>query len=87
VVRVRPDVHATNGDLLRHLAVADGGIIVQPDFIVVDDIAAGRLVQILPEWTLGQFSLYAVYLSRRHLSAKVRVFIDHLVDVLGVARR
>lgn len=83
-VRVRPNVHATNGDLLRHLAVADGGIIVQPDFIVADDIAAGRLVQVLPAWSLGQFSLYAVYLSRRQLSAKVRVFIDYLAEVLGV---
>lgn len=82
-VRIRPKVHATNGDLLRRLAVEDGGVIVQPDFIVADDIATGRLIQILPDWTLGSFSLYALYLSRRQLSAKVRVFIDYLVEVLG----
>lgn len=82
-VRVRPSVHATNGDLLRRLAVEGGGVIVQPGFIVEDDIAAGRLVQVLPEWTLGAFGLYAVYLSRRQLSAKVRVFIDYLVEALG----
>ena len=83
VVRIHPAVHATNGDLLRRLAIEDGGIIVQPDFIVADDIAAGRLIQVLPDWTLGEFALYAVYLSRRHLSAKVRVFIDYLVEQLG----
>ena len=83
VVRIRPAVHATNGDLLRRLAIEDGGIIVQPAFIVADDIAAGRLIQVLPDWTLGEFALYAVYLSRRHLSAKVRVFIDYLVEQLG----
>lgn len=82
-VRIRPNIHATNGDLLRRMAVEDVGIIVQPDFIVSNDLATGRLVQILPDWTLGTFGLYAVYLSRRQLSAKVRVFIDYLVEVLG----
>lgn len=82
-VRVHPKVHDTNGDLLRRLAVEGGGIIVQPDFIVAGDISNGRLIQILPDWTLGSFSLYAVYLSRRQLSVKVRVFIDYLVEVLG----
>ncbi|MCM5557508.1 LysR family transcriptional regulator [Pleomorphomonas sp. JP5] len=82
-VRVRPSVHATNGDLLRRLAVEGGGVIVQPGFIVENDLAAGRLVQVLPEWSLGAFALYAVYLSRRQLSAKVRVFIDYLVEALG----
>jgi len=85
-VRVRSNVHATNGDLLRRLAVEGGGVIVQPGFIVEDDIAAGRLVQVLPDWSLGTFGLYAVYLSRRHLSAKARVFIDYLVEALGKER-
>ncbi|HNJ08756.1 MAG TPA: LysR substrate-binding domain-containing protein, partial [Plasticicumulans sp.] len=42
-VRIRPHVHASNGDILRDLAVEGLGIIVQPDFIVEKDIAAGRL--------------------------------------------
>lgn len=82
-VRIQPTVHATNGDLLRHLALADGGIMAQPDFIVGEDIAKGRLVQILSEWQFGQFNLYVVYLSRRFLPAKMRVFIDYLVEIWG----
>ncbi|OCP22160.1 MULTISPECIES: substrate binding domain-containing protein [unclassified Ensifer] len=82
-VRIHPVVHATNGDLLRALALAGGGVIVQPDFIVEDDIAMGRLVPLLEGWHLSAFNLYAVYLSRRHLSPKVRVFIDYLVETLG----
>jgi DNA-binding transcriptional LysR family regulator len=35
------------------------------------------------DWTLGEFAFYAVYLGRRHLSAKVRVFIDYLVETLA----
>jgi DNA-binding transcriptional LysR family regulator len=80
-VRVRPHVHATNGDILRDLALEGLGIIVQPDFIVEKDIAAGRLVRVLEDWSMPEFSLYAVYLSRKFLPAKVRVFIDYLVEV------
>lgn len=82
-VKIQPTVHSTNGDLLRHLALAHGGIMAQPDFIVGNDIANGTLVRILPEWTFGKFNLYAVYISRRFLPAKMRVFIDYLVEVWG----
>ncbi len=82
-VRVSPRIHATNGDLLRQLALAGGGIIGQPDFIVAGDIARGALVPILPGWSMGEFNLYAVYLSRKYLSVKVRVFIDHLIETIG----
>lgn len=79
-VRVHPHVHATNGDLLASLAQKDQGIMVQPEFIVHKALAAGSLVRILPDWQLGSFYLYAVYLSRKHLSAKVRAFIDYMVE-------
>lgn len=82
-VRIRPHVHASNGDILRDLAVQGLGIILQPDFIVEKDIAAGRLEPILEGWSMPDFSLYAVYLSRKFLPAKVRVFIDYLVEVGG----
>ncbi|WP_410014601.1 LysR family transcriptional regulator [Sodalis sp. C49] len=82
-VRIQPTVHATNGDLLRHLALADGGIMAQPDFIVSEDIASGKLQRILTEWSFGEFNLYVVYVSRRFLPAKMRVFIDYLVEVWG----
>lgn len=82
-VRVRPTVHATNGDLLRRLAVADGGIILQPDFLVEEELRRGRLVQVLEDYRATEFSLYAVYLSHQHLPTRVRVFIDYLVERFG----
>ena len=82
-VKVSPAVHATNGDLLRELAVAGGGIIMQPTFIVASELERGTLVPILPEYQTLELSLFAVYLSRRHLSNKVRVFIDELVSAIG----
>ena len=82
-VKVNPSVHATNGDLLRELAVAGGGIIMQPTFIVASELERGTLVPILAEYQTLELSLFAVYLSRRHLSNKVRVFIDELVLAIG----
>jgi DNA-binding transcriptional LysR family regulator len=80
-VRVRPSVHANNGDILRELAVQGYGIILQPSFIVENDIAAGRLVCILEDWRFDDLNLYAIFLSRKFLSAKIRVFIDYMSEV------
>jgi len=77
-VRIHPRVHATNGEVLSSLALAGFGIIVQPAFIVEAEIASGRLEPLLDDWTMDGFSLFAIYLSRVFLSAKVRLFIDYL---------
>ncbi len=82
-VHVHPGVHATNGDLLRELAGAGGGIILQPTFIVAHELARGTLVPLLTDYRTLEFSLFALYPSRRQLSSKVRVFIDYLVDTIG----
>ena len=79
-MRVQSRIHASNGDLLTRLGVAGGGIIIQPAFIVAEHIANGSLVPLLPDWHLGEYHLYAVYLSRKHLSAKVRALIDFLAE-------
>jgi DNA-binding transcriptional LysR family regulator len=81
-IRIRPSVHANNGDILRELALQGYGIIMQPSFIVEKDIAAGRLVRILDNWSVEGLNLYAVYLSRKFLPAKVRVFIDYLSEAV-----
>lgn len=82
-VRIRPRVHATNGNLLCELALQGLGVINQPAFIVEQHIASGKLEPVLTGWTMEGFNLYALYLSRKFLSAKVRVFIDYLSEVEG----
>jgi len=77
-VRIHPRVHATNGEVLSSLALAGLGVIVQPTFIVETQVASGRLAPLLEGWSMDGFSLYAIYLSRAFLSAKVRLFIDYL---------
>jgi DNA-binding transcriptional LysR family regulator len=81
-VPISGPIKADNGDIIRLAALSDAGIIFQPHFIVGDDIDAGRLVRVLPEWQSVELGVYAVYPSRKHLSAKVRTFVDFLVAAL-----
>ncbi|MGB8602711.1 MAG: substrate binding domain-containing protein, partial [Rhizomicrobium sp.] len=83
-VRITPQVRASNGDVLRKLALAGQGITVQPDYTVGEDIACGRLTALLPGWAMNGFYLYAVYPKRDFLPIKVKVFIDYLIEKLGV---
>jgi DNA-binding transcriptional LysR family regulator len=77
-VPVMGPIRADNGDLLRLAAVSGAGVVFQPHFIVAEDLEAGRLVRILPDWQSIELGVHAVYPSRRHLSAKVRTFVDFL---------
>lgn len=83
IVPIRGPIKADNGDLIRLAALSGAGIIFQPRFIVDDDIASGRLEQVLPQWQSAELGVYAVYPSRKHLSAKVRTFVDFLVAALA----
>lgn len=74
---------ANNGDVLRLAALAGEGIVRQPTFIVGSDLAEGRLVPLLEEYALPPLAVYAVYPSRRHLAAKVRAFVDFVVNAWG----
>ncbi|HBK45300.1 MAG TPA: LysR family transcriptional regulator [Xanthomonadaceae bacterium] len=82
-VRVGGGLRANNGDVLCAAARAGMGIVLQPDFLVADDLAAGRLVRVLPGYEVPPIGIFAVYTSRSHLAPKVRGFIDYLVEALA----
>jgi DNA-binding transcriptional LysR family regulator len=78
-VRVAGTLHSNNGDLLAEAAARGAGIVFEPAFIVGPDVRAGRLVPLLQEFTPPPVPIYAVYPSRKHLSAKVRRFVEFLI--------
>jgi DNA-binding transcriptional LysR family regulator len=82
-VRVSGRLNANNGDILRLAALRAEGIVVQPTFLIGDDLASGNLVPILPGFAPDELVIQAVYPHRRHLSVKVRSFIDFLVGRFG----
>ena len=80
VLTVKGALEANDGQVLRAAALAHHGILVQPRYIVHDDIVAGRLVPVLSDWELPRLTINLAYQSRQHLPAKVRCFIDFLVE-------
>ncbi len=82
-VRVSGPLASNNGDVLADAARAGLGIVQSPYFIVADDLQAGHLEAILPDWQQSDLSLSAVFPSKRFLSARVRVFIDHALQTFG----
>lgn len=82
-VEVEGRFHADNGDALRIMAEAGMGIVMLPTFFLGDGIRAGRLVP-LPEAFRGpEAALHAAYPHGRHLSPKVRAFVDYLAEIFG----
>jgi len=79
-VKVPCVMHTNNGDTARAAALGGAGIIWQPKFLIGDDLRTGRLVGLLPDYRMPDIDILALYPSRRHLSAKVRVMIDFLAD-------
>jgi len=77
-VRVGGSLLTNSGETVRIAALQGVGICLGPGFLVQDDLEAGRLVRLLPEYRPVEFSMNAIYLHKHHLSAKVRTFIDML---------
>lgn len=71
-------LESNDGQVLRAAALDDLGILVQPTYILYDDIVAGRLVPVMDDWDLPRLTINLAYPSRKHLSAKVRTFIDFM---------
>ena len=65
---------------LPSAALVGRGILIQPSYIIYDDVVAGRLVPVLDDWDLPRLTINIAYQGRKHLPAKVRVFIDFLVQ-------
>jgi DNA-binding transcriptional LysR family regulator len=77
-IRATTRHRANNGQLLASLATQGLGIVYSPDFIVAEEIRAGKLVPLLRGYRPPRSPIAAVYPSRRHLSAKVRAVVEFL---------
>ena len=79
-VRTQPCIRSNNGDVCRAAALQHQGFILQPTFLVGEDLQARRLVEVLPEYRSLTLGIHAVYQSRKHLTPKVRLLIDFLAQ-------
>ena len=79
-VRVSGSLITTSIDTMRAAALAGIGLWMGPPFLVSDLLASGALVKLLPQYRTSEVELVALYPHRRHVTAKVRAFIEMLVD-------
>lgn len=82
-LKVSGDWHSNNGRALVHAAIADLGIVQLPDFYASAALEAGQLQAILDQYRPTDTGVWAVYPHNRHLSAKVRMFVNYLAERFG----
>jgi len=77
--KIHPYLRSTNGEFLRNSAIDGLGIVNMPLFITYKAIKSGELVPLLTEYKKPHLNAYAIYPQTRHLSQRVRAFVDFLV--------
>lgn len=83
VVAFDPRLTVNSLEVLRELAIAGAGVAVLTEYAILDDLAAGRLVRLAPDWVVADVPVLAVYHDNRQIEAKVRTFVDFLARRLG----
>lgn len=78
IVEVHGRLRTSAPMALRDLAVAGSGIAYVPDWLVIDDLAQGRLRRVLPGWSSDPVAAWAVHRRELRSAAKLRVFLDAL---------
>jgi LysR family transcriptional activator of dmlA len=79
-VRVSGSLASNNGEVVRNWALEGHGIMLRSEWDLADHLRRGELVEILAQWRAPDADIHAVFPQRLHLSAKVRVLIDFLVE-------
>jgi DNA-binding transcriptional LysR family regulator len=82
-VSVQGPFTANQGNALRIAALHGAGIVLQPEAILADDLAAGRLLPVLPEWSFRTTPMHLVYAQDRRPTAKLRSVVDFLLRRFG----
>ena len=79
-IAITSALDSNEGQVIVAAGRAGLGIVVQPLYIIHDDIVSGRLVPVLDDWQLPRLTINLAYQSRRYQPAKIRVFTDFLME-------
>ncbi len=80
VVQVQASIFLDATLAVREAVRQGAGLSVLPDYAVAEDLAAGRLIEVLPRWHLPSGGIHAVFPAARYRPAKVRAFVDLLAE-------
>ena len=81
--QVNSRVLCNNSEMMTSLCLAGQGIIRMPLFNLSDEVATGKLVPLFEDFMPINIGVYLVYPSRKNMPAKLKCFIDFIVDKLG----
>lgn len=79
-VKVTSRMRSNNGDTCCAAALKGQGLVLQPTLLVGPHLESGALVEVLPQYRSIELGVYAVYPTRKHVSPKVRLMIDFLIE-------
>ncbi|MCX4138475.1 MULTISPECIES: LysR family transcriptional regulator [Paraburkholderia] len=82
-IAVRGRLDVNGGLALREAALAGLGIILQPQMMLQEDLDAGRLVRLFPDWPAPTWPIHVVHLPDAHMPPKLESFIAFLQETLG----
>jgi DNA-binding transcriptional LysR family regulator len=80
VVQVSGNLETNDGDTAREIMLAGLGIAHMPLWLIGHELRSGRLIEVLSNYDAPDSAIYAVYPPARHLSPKVRSFVDFLAE-------
>ena len=83
VVRVRNIVVTNSSELELSLCLDGQGIVRLPRFYLNDELEQGHLVELFQDYQKPRIDVFLIYPSRKHMSARVRCFIDFISDTLA----
>lgn len=84
-VKVRGPLLSTSAEVLHDWALAGRGIALKALWDIHSDLQAGRLVELLPEYSCDEINLYATYPTKSHLPRRVRVFLDYMFKQISAS--
>lgn len=82
-IKVRPQISISDVTAIHGLTLAGIGAALLPEQLCQEDVTAGSLVRLLPDWSTQRVQVSAYYLRRRLEPEKVKVFLDHLIEWFG----
>ena len=82
-LRVAGTMDSNNGEVLRQWCLAGQGLALKSLWEIAEDLNAGRLQIVLPEYPPPGHAIHALYPQNRFLSTRVRLFIDFLAEIYG----
>jgi DNA-binding transcriptional LysR family regulator len=81
MIRTKRTISMNNGDPILSTVLSGGGLAMLNGFITGGSVLDGRLLPVLEDYVREDLPIFAVYPSSRHLSPKIRAFVDFLVEI------